>query len=260
MSNLNIEELKKTVCSTLCADVKVSERGSGLLYVSTPFSFPDGDSYSMYIKTLPTGGLRISDMGETLMHLSYDSDIDKFRDGTRKKLFDQILSEMDLTEDNGEFFIDAPADAIGYNLFRFGQALTRIHDLTFLNRIRAESTFYEDLREKLRSYTDAEKIHESYVVPGVANASNYPVDYYIEGGQQPLYLFGVPSRDKARLATIILQHLNAAKQDFNSMIIFQNASDIPPQDTARLMNAANDMIASLDASDDFERKYLRKVN
>lgn len=159
----------------------------------------------------------------------------------------------------GEFFIDAPADNIGYNLFRFGQALTRIHDLTFLNRIRAESTFYEDLREKLRSYTDAEKIHEDYIIPGVANASNYPVDYYIEGGQQPLYLFGVPSRDKARLATIILQHLNAAKQDFNSMIIFQNAADIPPQDTARHMNAANDMIASLDVSDDFERKYLRKI-
>lgn len=43
-------------------------------------------------------------MGETLMHFSYDNDIDKFRDGTRKKIFDQILPEMDLNEDNGGIF------------------------------------------------------------------------------------------------------------------------------------------------------------
>jgi hypothetical protein len=77
-----------------------------------------------------------------------------------------------------------------------------------------ENTFYEDLREKLRSYVDAEHVHENHLVPGVANASDYPVDYFIEGSAQPLYLFGVPNRDKARLATIVLQHLNSANLDF----------------------------------------------
>ena len=97
------------------------------------------------------------------------------------------------------------------------------------------------------------------LVPGVANASDYPVDYYIEGRAQPLYLFGVPNRDKARLATIVLQHLNGANLDFNSMIVFQNASDIPHRDLNRLMNAANDMVASIDATDDLERKVRRRV-
>ena len=256
---MKIEDIKKTVCSTLCANVNVIERGDGLLFVSTPFSFSDGDAYSIYLKTLQTGGFRISDMGGTLMHLSYENDIDKFREGTRGKVFSQILSEMDLFEDEGEFYIDTPADKLGASIFHFGQALTQLHDLTFLNRVRVESTFYEDLREKLRGYVDAERIHENYIVPGVANANDYPVDYFIEGGAQPLYLFGVPSKDKARLATIILQHLNAAQIDFNSMVIFQNASDIPSRDLSHLMNAANDMIASIDSSDDFERKLLRRV-
>ena len=61
----------------------------------------------------------------------------------------------------------------------------------------------------------------------VINASNYPVDYFIEGSAQPLYLFGVPNRDKARLATIVLQHLNSANLDFNSMVVFQNATTFP---------------------------------
>jgi hypothetical protein len=261
LDNMDIQEIQKAICSSLCAEVKVSERGYGLLFVSTPFSFPDGDAYSIYLKQLQTGGFRITDMGITLMHLSYENDIEKFRgDGTRGKLFRQILSEMDLSEADGEFYIETPATALGANIFRFGQALTKIHDLTFLNRLRAESTFYEDLREKLLGCVDAERLKENYIVPGVANAADYPVDYFIESGeQQPLYLFGVPNRDKARLATIILQHLIASKADFNSMIIFQDMSVIPSRDLSRLTNAANDMIASVDATDDIERKLLRRI-
>jgi len=75
----------------------------------------------------------------------------------------------------------------------------------------------------------------------------------------PLYLFGVPSRDKARLATIILQHLIAAGRDFNSMIVFQNMGDLPRADVSRLTNAANDQVDSLDAADDLRRKLLRRV-
>ena len=96
------------------------------------------------------------------------------------------------------------------------------------------------------------------VVPGVANADDYPVDYFIQSKEQPLYLFGVPNRDKARLATIILQHMIQAGHDFNSMVVFQNAADLPRADLSRLMNAANDMIDSLDATEDFQRKLLRR--
>ncbi|MFA6972118.1 MAG: DUF1828 domain-containing protein [Gallionella sp.] len=256
---MDIQEIQRAVCSSLCADVTVSERGGGLWFVSTPFSFPDGDAYSIYLKQLPTGGFRITDMGITLMHLSYENDIEKFREGTRGKVFSQVLSGMDLSEDDGEFYLDTSATTLGASLFQFGQALTKIHDLTFLNRLRSESTFYEDLKEKLLGCVDADLLQENYIVPGVASAADYPVDYYVESHGQPLYLFGVPNRDKARLATIILQHLIASKVDFNSMIIFQDMSTIPSRDLSRLTNAANDMIASVDATDDIQRKLLRRI-
>jgi len=256
---MNLEAIQQTICSSLCADVKIVEQGEGLLYVSTPFAFSDGDSYSIYLQSLQTGGFRITDIGGTLMHLSYDNDVGKLREGTRGKVFRQIVSELDLSEDDGEFFIDSPADKLGANIFRFGQAITRIHDLTFLNRVRVESTFYEDLRQKLVAHVDPQLIHENYLVPGLESAANYPVDFFIEGQAQPLYLFGVPTREKAMLTTIILQHLNAAHLDFRSMVVFQNAADMPSKDITRLMNAANDMISSLDADEAFERK-LRVVS
>jgi hypothetical protein len=255
---MNVEAIQKAICASLCADIKVAQQEDGLLCVSTPFAFGDGDAYAIYLEALPTGGFRVTDLGGTLMHLSYDNDLARLREGTRGKVFRQIVAELDLLEDDGEFFMDTPADRLGVTIFRFGQALTRIHDLNFLNQARTKSTFYEDLRQKLGAYVQTASIHEHYLVPGLAEAANYPVDFYVEGFAQPLYLFGVPTKEKAMLTTIILQHLNAVKRDFRSMVVFQNSAEMPARDVSRLMNAANEMISSLDADEAFARK-LRVV-
>lgn len=52
----NVEAVQKAICSSLCADVEVISQGDGLLFVSTPFFFPDGDAYSIYLEPLQTGG------------------------------------------------------------------------------------------------------------------------------------------------------------------------------------------------------------
>ncbi len=256
---MQAEEIKQLVCRALCGEASLSEVQPDLWQVRTPFRFPDGDAYTVYLRPLPAGGFRITDAGSTLMHLSYENDIDKLREGSRGRLLHQVIADSDVREDDGEFFVDTSVDGIGRALFEFGQAMTRVHDLTFLNRLRVESTFYEDLRETLRDIIGPERIHENYVVPGVPKASEYPVDYFIEGRTSPVYLFGVPNRDKARLATIILLHLIAAGRDFNSMIVFQNMADLPRPDVSRLTNAANDQVDSLDARSDLERKLLRRV-
>lgn len=255
---VNVDAIQKAICASLCADVRVVPQEEDLLYVVTPFTFGDGDTYAIYLQTLPAGGFRITDLGGTLMRLSYDNDLAKLKDGTRGRVFRQIVAELGLQEDNGEFYLDSPADQLGASIFRFGQAITRVHDLTFLNQVRVKSTFYDDLKRKLGAYVHVDSIHEHYLVPGLVDAANYPVDFYLEGFARPLYLFGVATREKAMLTTIILQHLNAAKLDFRSMVVFQNSAEMPARDISRLMNAANDMISSLDADEAFERK-LRAV-
>lgn len=85
-------------------------------------------------------------MGHTLMHLSYENDINKFRQEPRGELFDRILSEMGIQEQDGQLFIDGTINEISENIFRFGQVLTKIYDLTFLNRVRVQATFYDDLK------------------------------------------------------------------------------------------------------------------
>lgn len=257
--NVNIAQIENQLCQLLCADVKVTAKNNKLARVETPFFFADGDPYQIYIKEMPGGILRLTDMGHTMMHLSYENDIDKFREGTRGNMLSQLKADTSVEENNGEFYIDTPLEKLGYNIFRMGQALTKINDLTFLNRARAESTFYEDLKEQLKKIIPEEKIKTDYYYEEMKNAKDYPIDYRIEGKELPLFVFGIPNRDKARLTTIILEHLLRAKANYDSLLIFSDQSSIPRGDLARLSNVGGEMIASLDAEADFSRKLKRKA-
>ena len=55
---MNTQELSGLLCRTLCASAEVSETRPGLWRVQTPFVFPDGDGYSLYVQQLPSGGVR----------------------------------------------------------------------------------------------------------------------------------------------------------------------------------------------------------
>lgn len=243
----------------MCAEIKLIPKTDQLLLVETPFYFSDGDPYQIYIKELPAGLLKLTDSGHTLMHLSYENDIEKFRKGTRGNLFDQILAETDINENEGEFYVDTDVQNLVSNLFRFGQALTKINDLTFLNRIRVESTFYEDLEEELFRLIKPEIIQKDYIYENMPNARDYPIDYLIEGKIDPLYVFGIPNKDKARLTTIVLERLLRTDAKFESILIFSDQTTIPRPDLSRLSNAGGEMIASLDAREDLSRKLLKRV-
>lgn len=258
--NIDIDLLQKNLCSLLCAEVQIRLKNSNLLVVDTPFYFADGDPYQLYIKEMPGGILRLTDMGHTLMHLSYENDIEKLREGTRGSLLAQIKAETLIEEEEGEFYIETELGNLGSSIFRLGQALTKINDLTFLNRARAESTFYEDLTEQVFRIVGQENVVKDYFYEGMDNAMDYPIDYRVEGKYLPIFIFGIPNRDKARLATIILERLLRNKADFDSLLIFSDQGSIPRKDLARLSNAGGEMIASLDAEADFSRKLSRKIS
>ena len=144
-------------------------------------------------------------------------------------------------------------------IFNFGQALTRVYDLTLLSRSNVGSTFYDDLNEMINDFIDEEKITKLYA-PDVPNADAYTVDYCIEGKNDvPLFLYGVPNRDKARLTTIILSHYHRNNLSFESILVFQNQAEIPRPDLARLSDVGGEMISSLDSVDDFRRKVVQRV-
>lgn len=254
--SFDLEHLQAQLCAGLCKGITLHPRKDGRLYLDTPFTFSDGDAYGLYLEQTPMG-LRLTDCGHTLMHLSYDFDIDKLQEGTRGRLWQQILQQAGVQEQAGQLFTLTTSDRLGEDVIHFGQALTKITDLSFLNRIRVESTFYEDLDRVLEALVPARLVRD-YVHPGLENGKDYPIDFRVLGPSPDLFIFGVPNQAKTRLVTITLEHLLRRKIDFDSLVIFANQQDIPRTDLARLSNAAGEMVASLDATEDISRK-VRKL-
>jgi hypothetical protein len=256
---LDVGALRDLLCSRLCEDVQVDERPDGDLMLRTHFRFPDGDGFPLHLSAAPSGGLRLSDHGHTLMHISYEHDIDSFLTGTRGMLLERIVCESGLNHDGGVFSVDTPAEGLPEAIFGLGQALTRIYDLTLLSRSNVGSTFYDDLADCLTGLVDEAKVQRDYE-PDVPNAEAYPVDYRIEGKNNvPLFVYGVPNRDKARLTTIMLGYFHRHKLEFESVIVFADQTEIPSIDLARLSDVGGDLISSLESTEYLSRKLLRRV-
>jgi hypothetical protein len=252
-------QIEKKLCETFCADIRLHpvQGKRDVFFLETPFMFADGDSFTLYLMEIPYG-FRITDFAHTFMHLSYENDTDALRTGTRGKLLEQILSEFDIVEKDGELYIDVPSEKLSSGLFRMGQGITRITDLTFLNRAHTENTFYEDLFDAIIRIVPNEFVTPDYNVPNIANAASYPVDYRVKGRNGDLFIFGVPNREKAKLTTICLQQYDLNHVPYDSLIVFEDQTKIHRGDLSRLTNVAGDQISSLDAFNEMKKKIGRK--
>jgi len=259
---LDTTALRKLLCDRLCKDVGIDVRQlDGALMLRSHFQFPDGDSYPIYLDQTPGGELQLSDSGHTLMHISYNHDVDSILNGKRRSLLEQVTRESGLHWDRerGVFWLNTAPERLPEALFTFGQGLTRIYDLTLLSHSNVRSTFSEDLDRLLFSQVEAEKITKNYQ-PDVPNKQNYPVDYHIAGkGEKPLFLYGVANQSKAQLVTINLSHFHRHHLQFESMIIFEDQSKLSKPVVARLSDVGGDMISSLSAEADIQRKLAQRL-
>ena len=255
--DIDIKKLQEQLCRKFCADIKIVSTSDKFM-IETPFMFPDGDSYQIYLEPLEMGGFRLKDGGHTLMYLSYENDIDSFQKGRKNILLENIKAEFEIKEDNGEFFINCLSDEIVPSIFKLGQALTKICDITFLNRVRVQKTFYEDLHNNLIGIISQKKIEKDYIFTRLDNAKNYPIDYHIKNKREDFFfIFGVPNKDKAQLTTIILERIlrKQIKENFkfNSLTVFDDMGNIPDQSLQRLLNVGGEVV-SLTDKDNFKRK------
>ena len=131
---LDSAQLEKHLREGLSAGVRIHRRDDDVIMIDSPFAFPDGDRFPIYLTETAAGGVKLSDLGHTMMHMSYEHDVDLFYEGARASLRERIVRESGIEEDNGAFWIEAQPNLLADALFRFGQSLTKIHDLTFLDQ------------------------------------------------------------------------------------------------------------------------------
>jgi hypothetical protein len=254
---IDSSELHELLCEQWCADVAVMEDSVGTR-ISLPLTDPDGDEITIWISER-LGGWHLRDCGTTMMRLSYEMDVDLLALGQRSRVLERVLNESHITLENGELVCDVEERSLGEALLRFGQAVQRVGDIKLWTQARVASTFYDDLKANLIDIVGAESLLIDYAAPNVPDSENYLIDYAVVSGSTPLYIFGVPSSDKAKLANIVLLHLQQAHHNFNSLIIPSDFESISKPDFRRLMNAANDVVDSSASVDVIRRKIQQRI-
>lgn len=157
---IDANRLQKLLHEHLCKDVKfVTRPYDGALILDTKFAFPDGDRYLIHVADSPTGegNIRLSDRGETLMHMSYvHDDIDFFYNGVQGELLEQIMGETGLkwNETGGAICLDTTPENLSEAVFQFGLGLTRIYDMTLLSEFNAITEYYNKSNETISSRAD----------------------------------------------------------------------------------------------------------
>lgn len=227
------------------------QKREGIYQLIAPFYHEDGDMIEIFLQQSPVDDkkIRISDFGLTLMRLSYSYQIDT---ENKQKIFQNIISENELTEENGTIYIDVYPNLLYAGVVQFAQTIAKVSSMRYFSREVVRSLFYEMVEDfvmqELRQYRPIQK------VTPIAARDDLEVDYMLQTFKKPIYLFAVKDVPKARLATICCLEFQKADLPFKSVIVHENFESLPKKDQSRITSAADKQFISLD---DFKERGLQ---
>lgn len=211
----------------------------GRVQILDEFYHADGDPLEMYLTPLDssTGQFILTDLGMTLMRLSYseeltDSLIDKVK---------ILVSSYGLMFNDGSIEMCVCAENFKRYVFTFAMTITRVMALPELTRKREKSVFYEQLssfvKENLTLYNPVEKYKP---LP----ERDELVDFRLTVPNKSTPIFLYPVRDGQKATNVWGQILLFLNHDvcFRSLIVCDNFEDLSKKDQFRLTNDGDRII------------------
>jgi hypothetical protein len=222
-------------------NIRIKEKRPGIFQLYLPMYHEDGDMIEIYIEKSNNGSYILSDYGMTLMRLSYSYEIDT---ENKEKIFQRILSENQLSEDNGNIYYLSKPETLYSDILHVCQTFMKVGSMRYFKREVVESLFYEMLNEFI--YTELIEFKPRQKALPILNRDDLEADYEFTPNGYPIYLFGVKDTSKARLATISCLEFQKAKIHFRSLIVHDDFEKLPRKDIQRLTNACDKQFTSLD--------------
>jgi hypothetical protein len=224
--------------------VAFRERRPGVLQVIAPLFHEDGDMVDIFIDEPHNGNGKflVGDHGMTLMRLTYTYDLDT---ENKQRIFNRILAENHIQEQNGRLSVEAEPDRLYPAILHFAQTVAKVSGMQYFKREVIQSLFYEQLAEFIEERLSAYN-PRAHALP-IPDHDEYEVDYRLDAGPRPLFLFGVKDSDKARLVTISCLEFQRRGLPFKSVMVHQDfESGITRKDRIRITSAADKQFTSLD--------------
>lgn len=223
------------------ASVRLEERRPGIMQLFAPLFHEDGDMVEIFLEERPTGLVRISDYASTIMRLSYTYELDT---DNKRRVFDRIVSENMIQEDDGNLYIDSSLEHVYASVMQFAQAIAKISSMRQFTREVVKSMFYELLEKFVLEDLAPFNPHPS-ILP-IPDRDDLEVDYQLDAGPRPVFLFGVKDKSRARLTTISCLEFQRAQLPFRSMVVHEDFESLSRKDRNRITNTVDKQFTSLD--------------
>ena len=227
--------------------VALREKRPGVQQLVAPFFHEDGDMMDIFLdlpangSAIPLQKIRISDHGLTLMRLSYAFDIDT---PNKQKIFHRILAENGVSDENGEFFIEAAPESLYTALLQFSQAVSKVCNMRYFKREVLASLFEELLAEFIQA--ELQRFNPQQTVFPIPDRDDLEVDWEFLPNGVPLYVFALKDANRARLATISCLEFQRNNLKFKSIAVHEDIDKLGRKDRNRLTNACDKQFTSLD--------------
>ena len=219
---MNIDRVRMSLGQTLAGSFYFYERRPGDYQLHAPIFHEDGDMVDIYLQDSPIGDeyVRICDFGLAVMRLSYTFEVNS---PTRQRIFDSILYNNGVKNEEGNIYLDAPIDKLYEGILQFAGCVQKVCNMRYWSREVVRSTFYEDLEEYVTT-----EMQQFSPVPNLSPIPDYPVsvDWFLEHNSQNFYVFGIRGNDKAKVAAIALLEFQKARLPFISMVVHENMEEL----------------------------------
>jgi len=222
--------------------VNVREKRPGIFQLIAPLYHEDGDMVDIFLEDAKgaPGRVRVCDHGMTVMRLSYDFDLNA---PNKQRVFQQILSENAITEEDGNLFIEATPEGLYPAILQFAQTVAKVSNMQVLKREMIRSLFYDEFGEFVE--TGLSRYNPQKQQFPLTGRDDLEVDYVLNSSPRPVFLFGAKDQTKARLVAISCLEFRRAKVPFTGFVVHEDFGSLPPKDQVRITSAAHKQFPTL---------------
>lgn len=118
--------------------IEIIEKRAGIFQLLIPVYHEDGDMIELFVDSTKSdnGSIRLCDFGMGIMRLSYSYDIDT---PNKEKIFQKILNENGLQEENGNIYLDTSLELIYPAVLQISHGIAKLCSMRYFEQNAEES-------------------------------------------------------------------------------------------------------------------------
>ena len=244
---MDINNIKVLLGNRSANEFDLYERRQGKYQLIVPILHEDGDMVDIYLQDSPQGEgyIRICDFGMALMRLSYTYDINT---DTRRRIFDSILINNGIRNDEGNLYLDTPLNNLYESILQFAGCVQKVSSMSYWSREIVRSAFYDDLAKYITT-----ELTKFSPIPDQSPIPEYPisVDWALTHNNRNYYVFGVRGNNKALNVAVSLLEFQKARLTFISLVVHEDMEELGRKERTYLTSNADRQYPVL--NDFFER-------